>query len=198
MGAYSLAPVVTPELEKDVLGRVFEPVVRGMAARGCPFRGFLYAGLMIGPRGLQVLEFNARLGDPETQALLPRLRSDLAPALWAAARGELRGFELEWDPRPAVCVVLAARGYPEAPVRGEIIHGLEEAEALPDTLLFHAGTRSQAGGVVTAGGRVLGVCHRAGDVRAAIQGAYQAVEKIRFEGVHFRRDIGHRALGRIS
>ncbi|HSA24242.1 MAG TPA: phosphoribosylamine--glycine ligase, partial [Myxococcota bacterium] len=167
MGAYSPAPVLDAAAEREVRTRVFEPAVRGLAAAGCPFRGILYAGLMLGPRGPQVLEFNVRLGDPETQALLPRLRSDLAPALLAVARGDLRGVELDWDPRPAVCVVMAAAGYPGPVERGRPISGLERAAALADVAVFHAGTAREGDRVVTRGGRVLGVVGLGSDVRAA-------------------------------
>jgi len=196
MGAYSPATVLTPALEREVLARVFEPAVRGLSEAGCPFRGILYAGMMIGPLGPQVLEFNVRLGDPETQALLPRLRSDLAPALLAVAQGDIRGVELTWDPRPAVCVVMAAGGYPGAVERGRLVSGLEQAAALPDVAVFHAGTAEDGGRLVTRGGRVLGVVALGVDVRAAAARAYQAVDRIHFEGAQVRRDIAHRALGR--
>ncbi len=196
MGAYSPAPVLDAALEQQVVERVFRPVVDGLAADGIDYRGVLYAGLMIGAGGPQVLEFNVRFGDPETQALLPRLRSDLVPALAAVAGGELAGVTLDWDPRPAVCVVMASAGYPGAYAKGKPIAGLERAGDMDDVVVLHAGTRAEGDRVLTAGGRVLGVCALGDDIAAAVERCYGAVEGIDFEGAHYRRDIAHRALAR--
>jgi phosphoribosylamine--glycine ligase len=143
-----------------------------------------------------VLEFNVRFGDPETQALLPRLRSDLVPALAAVAGGELAGVALDWDPRPAVCVVMASAGYPGAYAKGKPISGLERVSAMDDVVVLHAGTRADGDRVLTAGGRVLGVCALGDDIAAAVERCYGAVGGIDFEGAHYRRDIAHRALAR--
>ena len=196
MGAYSPAPVITPELEKEILQRVMEPAINGMAAEGCPFRGVLYAGLMIGEQGPKVLEFNARFGDPETQPLMMRLKSDLVPILEAVADGTLDNVTPEWDERATVTVVMAAGGYPESYRKGDVIEGLEDAAALENVVVFHAGTKPDNGRTVTAGGRVLGVTALGADVARAIERAYQAVELISFDGVHFRRDIGKKAMDR--
>ncbi len=194
MGAYSPAPVLTADLEQEVTTRVFRPLLAGMAAAGSPYRGFLYAGLMVGADGPRVLEFNVRLGDPETQALVMRLRSDLAPVLRACTNGTLDRVPLLWDSRPAVCVVIAAGGYPGRYDRNNVVSGLDSVEGLPDIKVFHAGTRLQNGQVLTDGGRVLGVTALGTDIRQAQQRAYQAVKHISFAGMAFRRDIAHRAL----
>ena len=196
MGAYSPAPIMTPALEAQVMEQVFRPLVRGLASQGILFRGILYAGLMIGPAGPKVLEWNVRMGDPETQPLLLRLQSDLVPSLLAVANGRLSSTPLRWDPRPSVCVVMASGGYPGAYQKGKPIDGLLAAAALPDVKVFHGGTRREGERVVTSGGRVLGVCALGQDIRAAVQGAYAAVDQIRFAGAHVRRDIAHRALQR--
>jgi phosphoribosylamine--glycine ligase len=196
MGAYSPAPVVTPALLDEVGERVIAPALRELAAMGRPFRGALYAGLMIGPRGPQVVEFNARLGDPETQAILARLDTDLLPALLAAARGGIRGGSLSFRPGAAVTVVLAAAGYPGKVRSGDPIEGLD---ALPDTddlHVLHAGTARRDGRIVTAGGRVLSVTAVGDTIRAARDRAYEACGRIHFEGMHYRRDIAARALAR--
>jgi phosphoribosylamine--glycine ligase len=194
MGAYSPAPALTAELEQEVLTRVFRPLLLGMAAAGSPYRGFLYAGLMVGADGPRVLEFNVRLGDPETQALFMRLRSDLAPVLRACAQGTLEHANVAWDSRPAVCVVITAGGYPGSYDKNNVISGLDSVERLPDTKVFHAGTRLLDGQVLTNGGRVLGVTALGQDIRQAQQRAYQAIKLINFTGMTFRRDIAHRAL----
>ena len=192
MGAYSPAPVLAG-LEERVRREVIEPTIRGMAAEGAPYRGVLYAGLMIGERGeLSVLEFNCRLGDPETQPLMVRLHGDLVPYLLGVAEGKLPQEPLGWDPRPAVCVVLAAAGYP-GPVRtGDPISGICQAEQ--DVVVFHAGTAERGHELVTAGGRVLGVTALGEDLRTARARAYAAAERISWEGMHYRRDIGSRGL----
>ncbi|MBF0584688.1 MAG: phosphoribosylamine--glycine ligase [Magnetococcales bacterium] len=196
MGAYSPAPILTPALQERVMAEVMRPVVQGMAVEGYPYRGVLYAGLMIDGDQIQVLEFNARFGDPETQPLLMRMRSDLVPLLWACANGSLRGMQIDWDPRPALCVCMVAGGYPGPYATGKPISGLQQWVGHSDLQLFHAGTRWQDGQVVTAGGRVLGVTALADTVAAAQQRAYAAVETIGWEGVCFRRDIGYRAIKR--
>ncbi len=194
MGAYSPAPVYTPELAARVEREILLPAVRAMAAEGRPYRGVLYAGLMITAEGPKVLEFNCRFGDPETQAVLPRLDSDLAEVMAACAAGDLRGISLRWRPGAAVSVVLASAGYPGPFERGKVIAGLEEAEALEGVVVFHAGTALRDGRLVTAGGRVLNVTGIGPTVAAAVARAYAAVERISFEGKQYRRDIAHRAL----
>jgi len=190
MGAFSPTPTVTPEVEAMVERDVLLPAVRELARRGRPFRGALYAGLMLTPRGPRVLEFNARLGDPETQPILHRLRSDVVPALLAAARGDLSGVSLEFDPRTAVAVVLAAEGYPAAPAAGDPIDGLD-GPFPEDVQVFHAGTAARPDGrIVTAGGRVLAVSALGSSREEAARRAYAAVGKIRFRGMQYRSDIG--------
>ncbi|HEU4670782.1 MAG TPA: phosphoribosylamine--glycine ligase [Dyella sp.] len=197
MGAYSPAPVVTPEVEKRILEQVIQPTLRGMAAEGAPFIGFLYAGLMIDKAGNpRVIEFNVRFGDPETQPIMMRLKSDLVDLIDAALDGELHRTRAQWDPRPAIGVVMAAGGYPGKVRSGDAIEGLD-APAVADTKVFHAGTRLDAEGrVVTAGGRVLTVCALGKDIADARERAYAAVAGIRWDGAFCRRDIAHRALHR--
>jgi phosphoribosylamine--glycine ligase len=198
MGAYSPAPVVTPDVHARAMREIIMPTVRGMAEEGTPFTGFLYAGLMIDAQGRpKTLEFNTRMGDPETQPILMRLQSDLAGVLWAAAEGKLdAAAHLQWDRRAALGVVLAAQGYPLAPRKGDLITGLDRA-AVPEVLVFHAGTvRDAAGQVRTAGGRVLCVTALADSVRQARTLAYGAVGGIQFDGMQYRTDIGARALNR--
>ncbi len=194
MGAYSPAPVVTPAIHQKAMDEVIVPTLHGMAADGIPFTGFLYAGLMITPEGgIKTLDFNARMGDPETQPILMRLKSNLAQVLLAATRTELDRVTLDWDERVALGVVLAAAGYPMSPRKGDAIQGLPADAA--DAMVFHAGTASGAAGeAVVSGGRVLCVTALADTVAAARQKAYGVVEGIRFDGMQFRRDIGYRAL----
>ncbi|MBW2701774.1 MAG: phosphoribosylamine--glycine ligase [Deltaproteobacteria bacterium] len=198
MGAYSPAPVLSQELEARVVEEVFRPVVEGMRKDGRHFSGILYAGLMIDGAELKVLEYNVRFGDPETQALLPRLRSDLVPALAAVAGmgGDLKKVELDWSEDACVCVVMASEGYPGPVTRDVPIEGLEAAGALAQSVVFHAGTRFEAGRHLTSGGRVLGVCGLGVDVAVAVERSYGAVDRIHFDGAFFRRDIAHRALTR--
>ena len=196
MGAYSPAPVLDEDMQKQVMETILKPTVSGMAQEGAEFRGILYAGLMMTKAGPQVLEYNVRLGDPETQPLLARLRSDLIPALVASAEGSLSKVKLEWDPRPSVCVVMAAGGYPEAYQKGKVITGLDQAARMDDVVVFHAGTKKEGQAVVTSGGRVLGVTALGKDIRGAVDRAYQAVEVIHFDQAHYRKDIAHRALQR--
>ena len=198
MGAYSPAPVVTPEVHARVMREVIQPTLAGMAAEGLPYTGFLYAGLMIDGEGSpRVVEFNCRLGDPETQPILMRLKSDLADLVEAAIAGTLDQSKAEWDPRFALGVVLAAAGYPDSPRKGDPITGLP-THALADAHVFHAGTAEQDGQVVTAGGRVLCVTALGEDVHAAQQRAYALAAAIHFDGCQYRRDIGHRGLARAS
>jgi len=193
MGAYSPAPVLTPALHARAMREVIQPVVNGMEAAGEPYTGFLYAGLMIAPGGqLKVLEFNCRLGDPETQPILLRLKSDLFTLVEHAVNGQLNRVEAEWDRRVALGVVLAAHGYPDNPRKGDEITGIPRAEA--DLHVFHAGTALQDGKVVTNGGRVLCVTALGDTVRVAQQRAYEVAEQIQFAGKQMRRDIGHRAI----
>ena len=195
MGAYSPAPVVTPEIHAKVMREVIRPVVAGMKAEGTPFTGFLYAGLMIGPRGkLGVLEFNCRMGDPETQPIMMRLKSDLLPLLEAAVDGKLDQVEAEWDRRCALGIVMAAAGYPENPRKGDAITGLGVAGE--DFHVFHAGTAIQDDQVVTSGGRVLCVTALGDTVKIAQTRAYEVAEGIDFAGRQMRRDIGWRAIQR--
>jgi phosphoribosylamine--glycine ligase len=197
MGAYSPAPVVTPEVHARVMRDVVEPTVRGMIADGLPFTGFLYAGLMIDAQGApKVIEFNVRFGDPETQPVMLRLRSDLVELVEAAIDGRLDRCDARWDPRPSLGVVMAAHNYPGAPRNGDPIHGLER-ESAPDTKVFHAGTRlDDAGQVVTAGGRVLTACALGATVAEAQQRAYRAMQGIGWNGAFHRHDIGWRAIAR--
>jgi phosphoribosylamine--glycine ligase len=194
MGAYSPAPVVTPEIEARIQREIIAPTLAGMASEGAPFIGFLYAGLMIGRDGTpRVIEFNVRLGDPETQPILLRLRSDLVDLIDAALDGRLERISVGWDPRPALGVVLAAAGYPGKPRLGDPIDGLD-ADFGPEVKVFHAGTRAEGGVTVTAGGRVLTVCALGSDLAAAQARAYAAARRIRFDGMFYRRDIGWRAI----
>ena len=198
MGAYSPAPVVTPEVHARIMREVIAPALAGMAAEGTPYRGFLYAGVMVDAAGApRVLEFNCRLGDPETQPIMARLRSDLIELVEHALAGTLDRADAQWDRRPALTVVLAAAGYPDAPRRGDVITGLEQAmRARPDVIVFHAGTLAAGGRVDVAGGRVLGVTALGDSLRQAQRAAYDAVAQIHFDGMQCRTDIGHRALDR--
>jgi phosphoribosylamine--glycine ligase len=196
MGAYAPAPVVSESVEKQVLEEIVHPTVRGMAAEGCPYAGVLYVGLMIDAAGRpRVVEYNVRFGDPETQPLVLQMHSDLVPLLDGAARGGLDRAAPPTCRGAAVCVVLASAGYPRAYETGKAIAGLDALAGDPDVVVFHAGTRrAAAGGFVTSGGRVLGVTARGENVREARDRAYAAAERVRFDGVHLRRDIGARAL----
>ncbi len=195
MGAYSPAPVVTPEIHAKAMREIILPTVRGMAADGMPYTGFLYAGLMIGKDGsVKTVEFNCRMGDPETQPIMMRLKSDLVTLVEYAIAGKLDQIEAEWDRRVALGVVLAAANYPDTPRKGDVISGLP-AET-DNVCVFHAGTAEQDGKVVTAGGRVLCVTALGENVKQAQKQAYDAITGIHFDGMQFRRDIGHRAVSR--
>jgi len=196
MGAYSPAPVITPELERTIERDVIVQAVHAMNREERPYRGVLYAGLMITEEGPFVLEFNCRLGDPELQPLIMRLKSDLVPILQATIEGNLDEVEIEWDVRPALCVVMASGGYPGPYEKGFPIKGLEDVEEMDDVVVFHSGTALVDGQVVTAGGRVLGVTARGDTIADARERAYEAVRRISFEGAHYRTDIGKKALDR--
>ena len=196
MGAYSPAPVVNEKVHREVMEKIMIPTVRGMAQEGRKYRGVLYAGLMIQDEEPKVLEFNARFGDPETQPLLMRMKSDLVPVLEATIEGRLSKLKVQWDERPSVCVVMASGGYPGSYEKGKMISGLQEAGQVADTFVFHAGTAFQGGKVVTSGGRVLGITAVGNGIREAIAKAYEVVGKISWEGAHFRKDIGQKALKR--
>ncbi|MGB9802309.1 phosphoribosylamine--glycine ligase [Desulfofundulus sp.] len=196
MGAYAPAPVCTPEVYHAALEKILIPTVRAMAAEGRPYRGVLYAGLMVTDEGPKVLEFNARFGDPEAQPVLMLLKTDLVEIIEAVLSGRLAEKEIHWQPGAAVCVVLTSGGYPGRYRKGYPISGLDRVP--PGVMVFHAGTALEDGRVVTAGGRVLGVTAAAETIAAAIGKAYSAVEQIHFEGMHYRRDIGRKALAMTS
>lgn len=197
MGAYSDDAILEDSLRADIIRRVAVPTLTGMAAEGHPFRGFLYMGLMITPSGPMVLEYNVRMGDPEAQPILMRLRSDLAELCKSVGSGELDAIEARWSPNPAVCIVLASKGYPGKPELGMAITGYDTAETQGGVKVFHAGTEFHDGKLFTAGGRVLGVTATGADLNAAVERAYAAVGKIRFDGMHYRRDIGAKGLKRV-
>jgi phosphoribosylamine---glycine ligase len=195
MGAYSPVPSFPPKLEDACLELIIRPTLKEMARRGTPFRGILFAGLMLTEEGARLIEFNVRFGDPECQVLLARLKSDLLPALQAACDGELGDFDLRWNDQAAVAVVMAARGYPEAPERGSVINGLDQAAAVPGVSVFHAGTEAGSDGtILAAGGRVLTICGTAPDIRQARQRAYAGVDALIWPEGFCRRDIAARAL----
>ena len=197
MGAYSPAPVVTPALQERIDREILRPFLKGVQEDNLYFRGIIYAGIMVTAEGPKLLEFNVRFGDPETQAVLMRLESDLAEVLLATAEARLSEITLRWTSEPAVCVVLASSGYPGKYSKGQPISGIEAAEAT-GAVVFQAGTKLQDGQLVTAGGRVLGVTARGADLREAVAKAYQAVEKISWEGMQYRRDIAHRAFEHLK
>ena len=199
MGAYSPAPVLDEASQGLVMEKILYPLVNVMKREGITYRGVIYAGLMMTDSGPYVLEFNARMGDPETQPLLMRLKSDIVPLLAETARGgSIRNMDLSWEDGPSVCVVMASGGYPGTYEKGKAIEGINDAEKIPGVKVFHAGTRLLDSRPVTAGGRVLGVTALGDDLKSTIDKAYQAVSCIAFEGMHYRRDIGHKALARLS
>jgi phosphoribosylamine--glycine ligase len=198
MGAYSPAPVVTPELHATVMEEVMYKTVRALAAEGCPYQGILYAGLMIDRGKAKVLEFNCRFGDPECQPLLMRLRSDLVEIMEAVNDGRLDEIKLEIDPRPTVCVVMASGGYPGSYEKGRSITGLAEAAEVPDVMVFHAGTAKKGEQIVNAGGRVLGVTAIGNDLASAIASVYKATGLISWQDCFYRKDIGQKALKRLQ
>jgi len=194
MGVYSTDSILEPEMQEWILHHIARPAVKGMAQEETPFVGVLYIGLMMTARGPQVLEFNARFGDPETQAILLRLDSDLLDALEACVEGRLSESEFRWKPGASACVIASSGGYPGSYQTGFAISGLEEAAKVPGVQIFHSGTALVGGILRTSGGRVLGVSAAADTLAEALAHAYEAIEKIQFEGIYFRRDIGHRAL----
>jgi phosphoribosylamine---glycine ligase len=185
---------VTPEIEAQVMARIILPTVRAMAKDGRPFKGVLFAGLMLTSEGPKLLEFNVRFGDPECQALMMRLQSDIVPALLAARDGVLNRVDLRWRDDAAICVVMAANGYPDDPQRGSEIRGLEAAAAEPDVNIFHAGTKREGSRILADGGRVLGVTASGRDLAAARDRAYRALDRIDWPGGFYRRDIGRRGV----
>ncbi len=196
MGAYSPAPVITAELEKVVIDRIMYPTIRALKAEGITYKGVLYAGLMIDKGVPYVLEFNCRLGDPETQPVLSRLKTDLMEIASAICEERLADIKIEWKKDPAVCVVISSEGYPGKYRKGDAISGIDDANSIDGVQVFHAGTAFTNDSVVTAGGRVLGVTATGGDIAAAKEKAYEAVGKIHFRGMHYRKDIADRAVGR--
>jgi len=198
MGAYSDDSILPERLRKDILHKVIEPTLAGMAAEGMPYYGFLYCGLMMTEEGPKVLEYNVRLGDPETQPIMMRLRSDLSEILMASLEGQLAALGARWSPNPSVCVVLASKGYPGRSETGKVITGIEAAESRGGVKIFHAGTAFRDQQLLTAGGRVLGVTAIAEDLPTTIEQAYAAVSKVHFDGMHYRRDIGAKGLRRLK
>jgi len=198
MGAYSPAPVLDLAMQERVMAEIVRPVIAAMAKEGAPYAGVLFVGLMVTRQGPKVIEFNCRFGDPECQAIMPRLDGDLLALLLAAATGQGLPPALSWSPRASVCVVMASGGYPGRYETGRPITGVEAAAGLADVNVFQAGTALESGRLVTAGGRVLGVQALGDDVASAIRRAYAGVEQIRFDGAHYRRDIGHHALRRLG
>jgi phosphoribosylamine--glycine ligase len=198
MGAYSDNSILNDRQRENIVRRIVAPTLAGMAAEGAPYRGFLYCGLMLTKDGPKVLEYNVRLGDPETQPIMMRMRLDLVDLLMSLREGQLSAQEAHWSPNPAVCVVLASRGYPGKPETGDVITGIEAAESMGGVKVFVAGAEVRDRKLVTSGGRVLGVTATAEDLPAAIERAYAAVDKIHFEGMHFRRDIGAKGLRHLS
>jgi phosphoribosylamine--glycine ligase len=198
MGAYSEDSILPEQLQEDIIRNVIEPTIVGMAADGMPYQGFLYCGLMLTAEGPKVLEYNVRLGDPETQPIMMRLRSDLCEILTASLDAPLPVVGARWSPNPAVCVVLASKGYPVKSETGKEVTGLDAAESLGGVKVFHAGTVFHNSHLLTSGGRVLGVTAIAEDLPTAIEQAYAAVGKVHFDGMHYRRDIGAKGLRRIK
>lgn len=202
MGAYSPAPVVTKGLFKEILDKIILRTIDGLAREGINYKGVLYAGVMLTKAGPMALEFNVRFGDPETQAILPRLKSDLLEIMLAVSEDRLGGITknggLEWDRRSCICVVCASGGYPGEYEKGKEISGLDQAEKIKDVAVFHAGTKKLAGKYLTNGGRVLGVTGLGNTLKEAIDKTYKAVGKIKFEGMHFRKDIGYKAISNIK
>ena len=193
MGAYSPAPVITDRLMTEIERDILVPTVHAMQMEGCPYRGLLYAGIMVTPGGPKTLEYNVRFGDPEAQPLVMRFKSDLVAAMLSTIEGRLDKAKIEWDPRPAVGVVMSSGGYPGEYQKGKVIHGLEEVAAMPHVQVFHAGTRKDGDRIVTDGGRVLCVTAIGKTVAEAKSRAYEAVEQIHFEGAHYRTDISDKA-----
>ena len=196
MGAYSMEGLLPGDLQSKILEEIIEPTVKAMAEDGYPFQGILYAGLMLTSDGPKVLEYNVRFGDPETQAVLPRMKSDLLDVFLAMAAGDLKDVDVQWYSEAAVCIVVASEGYPGSYRKGLEISGISMAEEDPDTVVFHAGTELQGNSVVTSGGRVLGVTSRGMPLESAIMKAYEAVNKVHFKGMYYRKDIAAKGLNR--
>ena len=195
MGAYSPAPIITSKLMKQIMKKIIRPIVDEMNKIGCPYKGVLYAGIMLTEEGPKVLEFNARFGDPETEVILPRLNSDLVSVMLAVVEERLAEIRLSWKRDSCVCVVLSSKGYPGSYEKGKEITGLDSFKGVKNVVVFHSGTKSDNGKFFTDGGRVLGVTALGKTIEMAITNAYAAVEKIKFEGIYYRKDIGRRALG---
>ena len=194
MGAYAPAPIITPELFDDIVQRIMKRTINALAQEGCPFKGILYGGIIVTADGPKVIEFNCRMGDPETQVVLPLIKTDLVDIIAAVCNGSVADLDIELDNRAATCVVMASGGYPEAYDTGFPISGIDRAEAAGDVIVFHAGTGRKDGQLVTNGGRVLGVTAIGDTIKSSIDRAYEAVGKIDFDNAYFRRDIGHRVL----
>jgi phosphoribosylamine--glycine ligase len=194
MGAYSPAPVVTEEVHERIIEKILRPIIYGMGEEGRPYKGVLYAGLMILDGHPKALEFNARFGDPETQPVLMRMKGDIIPILEACMKGTLSHHRIEWDNRASLCVVMASKGYPGDYEKGKLIEGLKEVSRMEGVFVFHAGTALKEGQIITNGGRVLGVTGLGEDISRAIERTYRAVKKISWDGVHYRTDIGQKAL----
>jgi phosphoribosylamine--glycine ligase len=197
MGTISPATNLSLDVHKLIMHDIVLPTIKGMAEEGRRYQGVLYVGLMITEKGPRVLEFNARFGDPETQVILARMRSDIVPILQGVADGNLKESKVEWAKEPAVCVIVAAKGYPDTPETGKVISGLDGLSAQGDVMVFHAATAAKDGKIVTVGGRVLGVTALAANLDGAVARAYEAVGKIKFDGMHYRKDIGKLALARL-
>ena len=196
MGAYSPAPVVTDKVFNDTISQIIEPTIKGMKKRGILFKGILYAGIMIKNEESKLLEFNVRMGDPETEAILPRLTSDIVELMELAMQGSLKDYTLTWDERACVSVVMASGGYPGKYEKEKEITGIEKALKLKDVIIFHAGTKLENEKILTNGGRVLNVVGLGSDIKSAVEKAYEACNLIKFDGAHYRRDIGYRALNK--
>jgi phosphoribosylamine--glycine ligase len=194
MGAYSPAPVFTPDMQTQVMNEIVTPTLRALNAMGCPYKGVLYAGLMLTAQGPKLIEYNVRFGDPECQVMMLRLMSDLVPALIASRDGQLKNFDLRWYSDPALTVVMAAKGYPGNYAKGSVIEGLENAAQVEGVEIFHAGTKAEGGKILANGGRVLNVSAIGKTVAEAQQRAYAAVDRIKWSDGFCRRDIGWRAL----
>ncbi len=194
MGAYSPAPLVDQKLFSEVKHRVIDPTLAGMNAEGTPYKGVIYAGIMVTPQGPKVLEFNVRFGDPEAQVILPRLQTDLARLIIKTEEGRLNEISPEWDDGSCVCVVLASAGYPDSYQKNILVSGLDKLRDRDDVLVFHSGTELKGNAFYTTGGRVMGITGLGKDIRQALEKTYSAVKEVNFEGIHFRRDIGAKAL----
>lgn len=198
MGAYSPAPVINEKMYHKIINEIMRPIINAMAAEDRPYKGILYAGLMISGEDVKVLEFNCRMGDPEAQPLLVRLESDIVPLLVGAAEGNIKNIETIWSHRPSVCVVMASAGYPGHYEKRKEIKGLSQAEAMEDVVIFHAATKFENGKYYTNGGRVLGVTATGNNLKEAIERTYEAVSKIWWDGVHYRKDIGKKGLLKLA